>query len=197
MTYFHRDEAKKAVLALFWAYVWQPDDHIGWVTLMPFASINPTIPMTNPRNFGGNCSAFGDVEKLSFFESAIFISFFQKKKYIFCFILMKINHKLCVRMDGTQFLILWWFTAKNERGNDIIAWVIAQVIIFEIDCAIFHTNLHLVCCFFDQRKKKETCVFDRSDLPWIVLFQIFSTIRLPLDLASRPCSSMALLRAVA
>ena len=36
---------------------------------------------------------------------------------------MKINHKLCVRMDGTQFLILWWFTAKNEGGNDIIAWV--------------------------------------------------------------------------
>ena len=24
-------------------------------------------------------------------------------------------------MDGTQFLILWWFTAKNESGNDRIA----------------------------------------------------------------------------
>ena len=36
---------------------------------------------------------------------------------------MKISHKLCVRMDGTQFLLLWWFTAKNEGGNHIIAWV--------------------------------------------------------------------------
>ena len=43
--------------------------------------------------------------------------------FFFCFIPMKISHKLCVRMDGTQFLILWWFTAKNECGNDIIAWV--------------------------------------------------------------------------
>ena len=27
---------------------------------------------------------------------------------------MKISHKLCVRMDGTQFLWLWWFTTKNH-----------------------------------------------------------------------------------
>ena len=36
---------------------------------------------------------------------------------------MKISHKLCVRMVGTQFLSLWWFTAKTEGGNDKIAWV--------------------------------------------------------------------------
>ena len=41
---------------------------------------------------------------------------------------MKISHKLCVRMDGTQFLIFWWFTAKNEHGNDIIAWVYQTII---------------------------------------------------------------------
>ena len=41
---------------------------------MPFASINLTNPRTNPWNFG-------DVEKLSFFESAILIFFFQKKKF--------------------------------------------------------------------------------------------------------------------
>ena len=27
---------------------------------------------------------------------------------------MKISHKLCVRMDGTQFLWIWWFTVKND-----------------------------------------------------------------------------------
>ena len=37
--------------ALIWAYVRQPDGHIGWVTVMPFASINPTNPRTNPWTF--------------------------------------------------------------------------------------------------------------------------------------------------
>ena len=27
---------------------------------------------------------------------------------------MKNGHKVCVRMNGTQFLWLWWFTAKNH-----------------------------------------------------------------------------------
>ena len=36
---------------------------------------------------------------------------------------MKISHKLCVRMDGTEFLWLWWFTAKNKHGNHKWAWV--------------------------------------------------------------------------
>ena len=95
---------------------------------MSFPSINPTIPRTNLWNFGKNCSAFGDVEKLSFFESAILIFFFKKKKKILCLIPMKISRKLCVRMDGTQFLLLRWFTAKNERGNDKIAWVYVMMI---------------------------------------------------------------------
>ena len=112
----------------FWAYVGEPHGHIGWATLatsMPFASINSNNPRTNPRNFGGNCSAFGVVEKL-FFLSRPFWIFFKKK--IFCFIPMKINQKLYARMDGTQFLLLRWFTAKNERGNDKIAWVYVMMI---------------------------------------------------------------------
>ena len=82
---------------------------------MPFVSINPINPRTNPWNFGRNCSAFGDVEKLSSLSRPFW--------FFFCFIHMKISPKLCVRMDWTQFLILWWFTAKNERGKDKIAWV--------------------------------------------------------------------------
>ena len=34
--------------------------------------------------------------------------------FCFCFIPMKTSHKLCVRMDGTQFLWLWWYTAKTQ-----------------------------------------------------------------------------------
>jgi hypothetical protein len=47
----------------------------------------------------------GGIEKLSFFELAILIFFFQN--IFFCFMPMKISHKLCVRLD-----------AKNEHGND-------------------------------------------------------------------------------
>ena len=84
---------------------------------MPFASINPTNPRTNPWNFHKKILRIGDFEKWPFFESAILNFFFEKKKFFFCFIPMKISHKLCVRMAVTQFLLLWWFTAKNEGGN--------------------------------------------------------------------------------
>ena len=40
--------------------------------------------------------------------------FFSKKRFFFCFIPMKISHKLYIRIDGTQFLWLWCFTAKNH-----------------------------------------------------------------------------------
>ena len=58
---------------------------------------------------------------MSFFWVGHFEFFF--KNIFFCFIPMKISHKLCVRMDGTQFLLLWWFTARNESGNHKWAWV--------------------------------------------------------------------------
>ena len=49
---------------------------------------------------------------MSFFWVGHF-DFFSKKNF-FLLIPMKISHKLCVRMDGAQFLWLWWFTAKNH-----------------------------------------------------------------------------------
>ena len=64
--------------------------------------------------------------KNSVFLSRPFWFFFQNKKKKICFIPMKISHKLCVRMDaleGTQFSLLWWFTAKNKGGNHKWAWV--------------------------------------------------------------------------
>ena len=38
-------------LGHFWAYVGQPQGHIGWAKSMPFASFNPTNPRTNPVDF--------------------------------------------------------------------------------------------------------------------------------------------------
>ena len=40
-----------ALLALFWAYIGQLDNHIGWVTLINFASIYSKKQSTNPWNF--------------------------------------------------------------------------------------------------------------------------------------------------
>ena len=67
-------------LALFGAYIGQSDGHIGWVTLMPFASINPTNPRTDLWNFGDNCSAFGSSWKTQFFWVGHFEFFSSKKK---------------------------------------------------------------------------------------------------------------------
>ena len=72
---------------------------------MPFASINPTNPRANLWNFCKLILRIGDFEKLSFFESAIVDL---KKK--FCFIHMKISHKLC---DGTQFWCFPWFPSNS------------------------------------------------------------------------------------
>ena len=65
-------------LSINWAYLGQPDNHIGWAKSIPFASIDPTYSRTNFWNFGKNCSAFG-----VFFESAILKFFCQ---IFFCFI---------------------------------------------------------------------------------------------------------------
>ena len=64
-----------AFFACFWAYVWQPHDHIGWALSMPFASINPTNPRTNSWNFHKKILRIDRVEKWPFFESAI-LNFF-------------------------------------------------------------------------------------------------------------------------
>ena len=99
-------------------YVGKPHGHIGWAKSMPFTSINPTNPKTNPWNFGGNCSAFGDVEKLSFFESAILIIFF------FAFIPIEISHNLWDTKEGTNFDTL--ISSKKLGGYKIMRNTVAS-----------------------------------------------------------------------
>ena len=53
-----------------------------------------------------------DIENWQFWKTHF--DFFSKKQFFFCFIPMKISDKLYIRIDGTQFLWLWWFTAKNH-----------------------------------------------------------------------------------
>ena len=86
---------------------------IGWAKSIPFASINPTNPRTHPAQFCKEILRIDRLAKWGFFEAAI-LNFFFQRNIFFCFIPMKISHKLCVRIDGTQFLRLWWFMAKNQ-----------------------------------------------------------------------------------
>ena len=58
---------KNALLACFRAYVWQSDNHLGWATSMPFASINPTNPRTNLQKNLEKILRIGRIEKLIFF----------------------------------------------------------------------------------------------------------------------------------
>ena len=107
-------QAKNAFLVFlgcFWAFVRQPHNYIGWARPMPFTSINSTNSRTNPWNVHENILRIKGVENLRFFESAILNFFFQKKK--FYFVPMKISHKLCDRMDGTQFWCFPWLSANS------------------------------------------------------------------------------------
>ena len=54
-------------LALFWTYIGQPVDHIGWATLMPLSSIYPINPRTNPWNFCEKVLRIGGHWKTMFF----------------------------------------------------------------------------------------------------------------------------------
>ena len=62
-----------------------------------------------------------NIMNLAILKNTLFLRrpywFFFSKKYFFCFIPIKISHKLCIKMDGTQFLWLLCFTAKNHSRS--------------------------------------------------------------------------------
>ena len=66
----------------FRAYVGQPHGHTRWAIPMPFTSINPTNPRTNPWNFYEQILKIGGAGKWGFFVSAI-LNFFFPKKFFF------------------------------------------------------------------------------------------------------------------
>ena len=54
------------VFACFRPYIGQPDNHLGWATSLPYTSIHPTDPSSNPWNFCEKILRIGRDEKLSF-----------------------------------------------------------------------------------------------------------------------------------
>ena len=95
------------VFSHFWAYVRQPHDNQCpshqsiLLTQGPICEILVTI-----------AQLLGVAEKLSFFESAILIFFFQIF-FFFCFILIKISQNLWGTKDFSKFWWLPWFPAKS------------------------------------------------------------------------------------
>ena len=93
--------------------------------------------------------------KITFLESAI-LNFF-------CFIPRKINHKLCVRMDGTQFLWLWWITAKNDPHQTFL-WGVYVLLLYNttlletiiIDCNACYYGLKI----WSRKVRNSTALID-------------------------------------
>ena len=73
---------KNTFFVCFWAYVGQPHDLISWAVPMPFASINSTIPRTDPWEFHEKILRIGGAGKWGFFEAAI-LNFLSRPFWIF------------------------------------------------------------------------------------------------------------------
>ena len=111
-------------LSCFWAYVGQRHDHISWATPMPFASINPTNPRTNPWNFHEKILRIGRPGKWGFypfFWVGHFEFFFSRIFFfkIFFFFLLHLNEKTKgFHMRYHLFLQYGWFL--QNLGKDFI-----------------------------------------------------------------------------
>ena len=73
---------KNPFFPCFRPYVGQPHSHIGWAKSMPFTSINPTNPRTDPWNFHEKILRIGGAGKWGFFEAAI-LNFLSRPFWIF------------------------------------------------------------------------------------------------------------------
>ena len=98
--------------------------------------------------------------KMTFFWVGHFEFYFFKKKNFFCFILMKISHKLCIRMDEAQFLRLWWYTAKTQSPQTFQPAVYSSTWKFSINvrCTKFKTSCFLCKCFLGCPKIPGRCL---------------------------------------
>ena len=96
-------------LGHFCAYFRQSHDHKGWATSMPFTTINPTKPRTNPWIFWKKILRIGGI------ENPILESFLQKK--ILCFIPMKIRQSVLSSKDGSKF---WWLPWPSAQNNSCV-----------------------------------------------------------------------------
>ena len=92
-----RPNAFFVFFAGFRPYVGQPDTNIGWVTLMPFTSINPTNPKPIPLNFAKK------YWELTVLKNIVILTFFFKKEKKNCLIPWKAVKGSWVARMGRKF----------------------------------------------------------------------------------------------
>ena len=103
---------KNAFLALFWAYIGQPDNHIGWTTLH-WCPLHQFIPLTQGPTLKFSRKNIENWRswKTQFFESAILIFLLNPP--------MKISQSFLGNKNGSKFLWLPWFPAQNNSCVNI------------------------------------------------------------------------------
>ena len=126
--------------------VLEPHGHIVQGKSMPFASFNPTNPRTNPWNFGGNCSAFDEVEKLSFFKSAI-LNFLKKQTNFFASSPWKLVTNHVLEWMGLNFYYYDGLQPKMRTGIIELHECILQVVKIIDRCWCFVSKV--VLAFYD------------------------------------------------
>ena len=121
-------------LGHFWAHIGQSHGHIGWAKSMPFASINPTNPRTNPWKFHEKILRIGGAGKWGFFEAAI-LNFLSRPFWIFfCFISVK-NPALLYEVSFFSALWMvfpesWKRSCPNFYAHDCIYYLLTYHVLF-------------------------------------------------------------------
>ena len=98
----------------------QPNGPISSATLMPFTSIYPTNPRTNPWNFHKKYWELAILKNSFFFQSAILI--------FFCLIPMKISQSYLAIKDRSKFWWLTWFSAINHPDKTFLSRVYSEIL---------------------------------------------------------------------
>ena len=150
---------KNVFLGCFWAYVGQPHDHTSWATPMPFASINPTNPRTNPWNFHEKILRIGGPGKWGFFEAAI-LNFLSRTFWnFFCFISLK-NPALLYEVSF--FSALWMVFPESWKRSCPNFYAHDCIIIFIFYIAVWF--LYLVYCTNGKNKIHTYILFSGNSI---------------------------------
>ena len=143
---------------------------MGWAKSMPFASINPTNPRTNPWNFHEKILRIGGAGKWGFFEAAI-LNFLSRPFWIFfCFISVK-NPALLYEVSF--FSALWMVFPES--------WKRSCPNFYAHDCTIQHLKNQITSVLKKQDWKDFQChrlindkKHDASSLGWLRLCTVLS-----------------------
>ena len=124
---------------------------MGWAKSIPFVSINPTNPRTNPWNFHEKILRIGGAGKRGFFEAAILNFLSRPFWFFFCFISVK-NPALLYEVSFFSALWMvfpesWKRSCPNFYAHDCTLYV-------KLDC-IPNVSPAVLCMIHHVRKLQQ------------------------------------------